>query len=184
MPTKQDAIILLNESVKSESLLRHCYSVAFAMQSYANKYEPDKKEIWFITGLLHDFDYEIFPTIPEHCIEGAKILKEKGFSDEIIEAILGHANYSGVPRISNMAKCLFAVDELSGLILALAHVRPGKFEAMDADSVKKAMKKKGFASAINRDDIELGIKELGVSKEEHFNFVVNALREHAGELGF
>ena len=186
MPTKQDAPDLLNKYVKSESLKRHCFSVAFVMEAYAKKYgqSPDEQEKWFISGLLHDFDFEIFPTIPEHCVEGSKILKELGYPQDIIEAILGHAQYSGVERKSIMAKCLFAVDELCGLIIAHAHVRPGKFEGMDSDSVKKAMKKKAFAAAINRDDREKGIAEVGVNKDEHFNLVISALRDKATKLGF
>lgn len=183
MKTRQEALTLLNESVKSDSLKKHCLSVAYAMEAYVEKFNQNKEK-FFITGLLHDFDYEIFPTIPEHCIQGSKILKEKGYPGDIIEAILGHAEYSGVPRSSIMAKCLFAVDELSGLLMALAKVRRDNFEGMDSHSVIKAMKKRGFAAAIKREDIEKGIRELGLSQDEHFMLVINALRKRKSELGF
>ncbi len=183
MPTSEEALELLKEWVKSDSLQKHCHAVAFAIEAYAEKLGENKEE-WFICGLLHDFDYERFPTIPAHVTEGIIVLNKKGYSKEIIEAIQGHAEYLNVPRKSHMAKVLFAVDELCGLVMALAKVKPDNFQTMTAESVEKAMKKKGFAAAINRDDIEKGIKELGVDKKEHFTLVINALKEHAKELGF
>ena len=182
MTTRKNALDLLHEYVKSESIRKHCYAVAAAMEAYAEKYSEDKDK-WWITGLLHDFDYEKYPTIPEHVNEGIKILREKGYEEEIIEAIQGHAEYTGIPRKSLMAKCLFAVDELSGFIVALSKVKQG-FNTMDADSVKKALKKKGFAAAINREDIKKGMNELGVNKEEHFNAVIKALKNISTDLGF
>ncbi len=181
MNTREESVKLLDEYVQSESIRRHCYAVATSMEEYAKKYGEDKDK-WWITGLLHDFDYEKYPTIPEHVTEGVKILRRNGYSEDIIEAIQGHAEYVGVPRISLMAKCLFAVDELSGFVVALARVKQG-FD-MDAESVKKALKKKGFAAAVNREDIERGIVELGVNKEEHFNLVIHALEKIKGKLGF
>lgn len=181
--SRENARALLHEYVQSESLRRHCYAVAAAMEAYAEKYSEDKNG-WWICGLLHDFDYEKYPTIPEHVTEGIKIMKEKGYSADIIEAIRGHAEYLGVPRKSMMAKCLFAVDELCGLIVALAKVKPDRFETMDAESVNKAMKKKGFAATINRDDIERGINELNVERAEHFVLVIRALMGIQKELGF
>ncbi|MBX4196023.1 HDIG domain-containing protein [Candidatus Pacearchaeota archaeon] len=177
------ALHLLHEYVTSESIRRHCYAVAASMEAYAEKYH-ESKDAWWITGLLHDFDYEKYPTIPEHVTEGVKILKAKGYLHEMIEAIQGHVDYLGVPRKSLMAKTLFAVDELSGFVVALAKVRQDRFTTMDAESVKKALKKKGFAAAINRDYIEKGIAELEVNKEEHFNLVIHALKKIQKDLGF
>lgn len=186
MKTRQDAIKLLEEYVQSLSLRRHCYSVAYSMEAYAEKLElsEEEKDKWFITGLLHDFDYEKFPTVPEHVTEGTKILRSLNCSEEIIEAIQGHAHYTGVPRKTKMAKTLFAVDELSGFVVALAHVRPGNFEGMSSSSIKKGLKKKGFAAAVNRDEIQQGISELEVNPEEHYDLVIEAQRKHSKELGF
>src|SRR3989338_1541373 len=181
MPTREDAFNLLNENVASESLRRHCLAVAHAMEAYAKKNNQDSEK-WFICGLLHDFDYEKFPN--ENNKVGVKILKEKGYDKEISQAILSHAvERTAVQRESIMDKCLFAVDELCGFLVALAKVRPDNFAGMDAKSVEKGLKKKGFAAAINREDIEKGVSELGTDREEHFNFVISALREHAKELG-
>ncbi len=181
--SRENARALLHEYVRSESLRRHCYAVAAAMEAYAEKYNDDKDQ-WWICGLLHDFDYEKYPTIPEHVTEGIKILKEKKYPEDILEAIQGHAEYLGVPRRNRMAKCLFAVDELCGLIVALAKVKPDRFDTMDAESVNKAMKKKGFAAAINRDDIERGINELTVDRVEHFALLIRALKAIQKDLGF
>lgn len=183
MASRESALNLLNEHVKSESLRRHCLAVATAMEAYAKK-RGEAKDLFWITGLLHDFDYEKYPTKEQHPFEGVKLLKEKGYPEEIQEAILGHAEYSGVPRKTILAKCLFAVDELSGLILALAKIRPGNFNGMTPESIEKAMKKKGFASGINREDIEKGIQGLGVIKEDHFLLLINAFKEKSKELGF
>ena len=181
--TRQDAINILHEYVSSDSLRRHCMAVAIAMEAYAEKYNENKDK-WWICGLLHDFDYEKYSTIPEHVTEGVRILKDKGYDKDIIEAIQGHAEYLGILRNTMMAKCLFAVDELSGFLVALAKVRQDKFETMNAESVNKGLKKKGFAAAINRDDIERGITELGLNREEHFNTVIDVFRKNSKELGF
>lgn len=181
--TRNDALNLLHEWVASESLRRHCCAVAAAMESYASVFNENPDTYW-ITGLLHDFDYEKHPTLEQHPVEGSRILKERGYPEEIIQAILGHGNHTGVPRASNMAKALFAVDELSGLLVALAKVKADNFDTMDANSVEKALKKKGFAAAIDRQDIEQGIAELGISRAEHFERVIAALKAHKAELGF
>ena len=183
MLSKENALQILHEHVQSESLRRHCLAVAYALEAYAD-YFKEEKNLWFITGLLHDFDYEQFPTSEHHPFEGVKILKEKGYPQEITDAILGHAEYSGVKRSTNLAKSLFAVDELSGIIMALAKVRLANFEGMSASSVRKALKKKEFAAAISREDIAKGIQELNVLEDQHYERVINALRDHAKELGF
>lgn len=190
---KEEAIQLLNESVKSESLRGHCRSVAAAMEGYANKWIAEEKIIgeraeivdkYWICGLLHDFDWEMHPTLEDHPAKGVEILREKGVDEDICVAILGHNEYCKVPRESLMAKTLFAVDELSGLIVALAKIRPGNFDGMSAKSIKKVMKKKDFAAAISREDIRQGIEELGVEQDEHFALVIESLEKIKGELGF
>ncbi len=228
MPTREEALSLLYEWVKSESLRRHCFSVGLAMEKYAEKYINERKlpedygnnneliknkidvnedndninnsnklisnisnnsinnqktdnnqqiiDKWFVTGLLHDFDYEKYPDINLHPKKGCEELARAGYEEDIINAILGHNKMTGVERASKMAKTLFAVDELCGLIVALSYVRPMGFEGLNAKSVGKALKKKDFAAAINRDEIEQGIKELNVNREEHFSLVIEALK--------
>lgn len=149
------------------------------MRAYAAKYGGDA-EIWGITGLLHDFDYEQFPS--EHPFKGVAILKERGYPEEIIQAILGHASFSGVPRESTMAKCLFAVDELCGFIVACALVRPTRLEGLEVKSVKKRLKEKSFAAKVNREEIAQGITELGVTEDEHISLIIKALREATLDL--
>lgn len=182
MKTREEALNLLNEYVKSESLKRHCFSVAASMESYAEKFGEDKNKFW-ICGLLHDFDWEIHPDLERHPTAGAKILREKKVDEEIVIAILGHGNHTGVKRESLMAKTLFSVDELSGFVVAIARVKNG-FENLDANSVRNAMKKKGFAAAINREDITQGILEMNVEENEHFEVVISALRRIRNDLGF
>ncbi len=182
-PNRDKAWDLLAEYTKSGSLRTHALAVEAAMRAYASKYCEDEEK-WGMCGLLHDFDYEKYPTKEGHPWAGSKILKEKGYPDDVIEAILGHADYTGVPRRSLMAKCLFAVDELSGFLVALAKVRPGKFESMTPDSVERNLKKKGFAEKISRDDIDRGIRELGADRVEHFNLAIQALKNASKELGF
>ena len=183
---------MLEEWVKSESLRRHCLGVAVCMEAYAKKKglsEPDVDK-WYICGLLHDFDWEKFPDIDTHPIKGCERLRELGYDEDIITSILSHNAKTGIKRHSDMAKTLFAVDELSGLVIALARVRPGNFDGMTPKSVKKAMKKKDFAAAINRDDIRLGMEELGldendfVARDAHFELVIKALSSVKKELGF
>ena len=186
MKTKDESLALMHEWVQSESLRKHMYAVEAAMRAYAKKYGGDE-ELWGITGLLHDFDYERFPQYnPEqqsgHPYEGIKILREQGYPEEMLNAILGHALYSGVPRTTDMAKCLFASDELCGFLVACAYLRPEKFATLNVDSVKKKLKDKSFAAKVNRDDIELGVAELGVEKDVHIQFVIEALRPIQSEI--
>jgi putative nucleotidyltransferase with HDIG domain len=180
MKTRDEALALMHEWVQSESLRKHMYCVEAAMRAYAKKYNEDE-ELWGIAGILHDFDYERFPEPnPEqktgHPFESIRILKEQEYPGEIIDAILGHALYSGVPRNSNMAKCLFAVDELCGFIVACAYMRPDKLESLELGSVKKKLKDKKFAAKVSREDIELGVAELGTDNDTHIQFVIEALK--------
>lgn len=180
MKTRQDAIRLLEEWVKSESLRKHMYCVEAAMLAYAKKYGEDE-DLWGMAGILHDFDYEKFPQPNAelktgHPFEGIKVLKEQAYPEEIIEAILGHASYSGVSRSTQMAKCLFACDELCGFLVACAYMRPDKFLSLTPDSVKKKLKDKKFAAKVSREDIGLGIAELGSDKDSHIQFVIEALK--------
>jgi len=179
--TRQDARALLNEYVSSESLIKHSLAVEAAMRAYAPVYGEDE-ELWGMCGLLHDMDFERYPD--EHPHRGVAILKERGYPKEVCEAILGHVPSTGVPRESDMAKCLYAVDELSGFIYALAHVRPTNLEGMKPKSVKKNLKKKGFAAKIDREEIEEGITALGVDRDEHIARVITALQSISEQLGF
>jgi len=158
------------------------YAVEAAMRAYARKF-GENEETWAIVGVLHDFDYEMYPTIPEHPLKGSEILKERGYSDDIRKAILGHASFSNVPRESLMAKVLFACDELCGFITAVAVIRPNKITDLEISSVKKKLKDKSFAKNVSREDIELGIKELGLPLEEHIKFVSEAMKADAERLG-
>ncbi|OIO80243.1 hypothetical protein AUJ84_04330 [Candidatus Pacearchaeota archaeon CG1_02_32_132] len=177
MKTRKESLQLLKEWVKSESLRNHCLAVASTMEGYAKKRNLDMEEIdmYWITGLLHDLDYERYPDINVHPIKGCQELRKRKYPEEIIEAILGHNNATGIKRYSLMAKTLFAVDEISGLIVALSKVRPLRFEGMNAKTVEKVMKKKDFAAAINREEIEKGIIELEVERGEHFEIVIEAV---------
>lgn len=180
---RSDALALLQEYTKSDSLLRHAYAVEQVMRKYAQKFGEDKDK-WGVTGLLHDFDYEKYPTAEEHPFVGNKILKEHGYEDEILEAIMGHADYTGVPRTTLLAKTLFACDELTGFIFAVTYVRPSKsINDVKVKSVTKKLKDKGFAAKVSRADISKGIEELGIDRAEHIQFVIDALKEKAKELG-
>ena len=153
------------------------------MRAYARKTGADE-ELWGLVGLIHDFDYEKYPTAAEHPFKGNEILKDRGYSEEIRRAIMSHAEYSGVPRVSPMEKALFACDELAGFITACALVKPGKSLAeVEAKSVRKKMKDKAFARSVNRDDITNGAADLGVELEEHIAFCIEALKPIAKELG-
>jgi putative nucleotidyltransferase with HDIG domain len=179
--TRDDAHAILSEYTKTDSLLKHAYAVEAAMQAYAEKYNEDA-ELWGVVGLLHDFDYEMFPE--EHPMKGSEILKEKGVPEEIRTAILGHADFSGVPRETLMARTLYAVDELCGFITAVTLVRPTKSVSdVKVKSVKKKMKDKSFAAKVNREEIRKGAEELGVDFDEHVQFVVQALSGVADRLG-
>ena len=158
------------------------YSVEAAMRAYAQKFGEDEEK-WAIVGLLHDFDYEMYPDAPDHPMKGSEILKEKGYSDEIRRAILGHATYSGIPRDTKMAQALFACDELCGFITACAVIRPNKISDLEVSSVKKKLKDKGWARNVSREDIALGVQELNIPFEDHIQFVINAMRNSAERLG-
>ena len=174
---------LLTEYTLSESLRKHALAVEACMRAYARKLEGDE-ELWGLVGLIHDFDYEKYPTAAEHPYKGNEILKERGYSDEIRRAIMSHAEYSGVPRVTPMEKALFACDELAGFITACALVKPGKSLAeVEAKSVRKKMKDKAFARSVNRDDIVNGAADLGVELEEHIAFCIEAMRGIAADLG-
>ena len=174
---------LLTEFTRSESLHKHALAVEACMRAYAKKLGSDEN-LWGVVGLLHDFDYEQYPSLEDHPYRGSEILKERGYSEEIRRAILSHASYTGVTRESPMEKALFACDELAGFLTACALVKPGKSLAeVEAGSVKKKMKDKAFARSVNREDIVHGAAELGVPLEEHIAFCIEAMRGIAGELG-
>jgi putative nucleotidyltransferase with HDIG domain len=174
---------LLCEYTQSESLRKHMLAVEACMRAYARKFGEDENK-WGITGLLHDFDYEKYPTPAEHPFVGNKILEERGYPEEMRRAILSHADYSGVKRESRMEKTLYACDEVSGFITASALVKPNKSLAeVEAKSVRKKMKDKAFARSVNRDDIINGAADLGVDLEEHIAFCIEAMKGIAGELG-
>ena len=176
---------LLCEYTQSESLRKHALAVEACMRAYARKFGGDEDELKYsITGLLHDFDYEKYPTAEEHPFVGNKILRERGYPEDVLRAILSHANYSGVKRESLMEKTLFACDELSGLITAATLVKPSKNIAdLDAGSVRRKMKDKAFARSVSREDISSGAAELGVELDEHITFCIAAMKGIAGELG-
>jgi len=174
---------LLCEYTQSESLRKHMLAVEACMRAYARKFGEDENK-WGITGLLHDFDYEKYPTPAEHPFVGNKILEERGCPEDVRRAILSHADYSGVKRESQMEKALYACDEVSGFITASALVKPNKSLAeVEAKSVRKKMKDKAFARSVNRDDIINGAADLGVDLEEHIAFCIEAMKEIAAELG-
>jgi putative nucleotidyltransferase with HDIG domain len=178
----------MHEYTESENLRRHMYSVETGMRAYAVHFGEDE-EAWGLVGLLHDFDYEKYPNpdhspTEEHPSFGVNLLRERGLPEPMCEAILGHAPYCGVPRESQMAKTLFAVDELSGFLVACALVRPDKsLTDLQVKSVKKKLKDKAFAKGVNREDIRQGAEELGVPLEDHVQFMIDALRPHEGLLG-
>ncbi|HFB68071.1 MAG TPA: HDIG domain-containing protein [Calditrichae bacterium] len=181
--TREEAYALLTEYTKKENLIKHALAVEAAMRAYARKFGEDE-EAWGIVGLLHDFDYEMYPSLEDHPFKGAEILREKGYPEEWIEAILGHAEHTGVPRKTNMAKALFAVDELCGFITAVALVRPDKkLDSVKVKSVKKKLKDKAFARQVSREDIRKGAEELGVDLDEHIAFVLEAMKSVADKLG-
>jgi putative nucleotidyltransferase with HDIG domain len=182
--TRDQALQIVREHVKNESLVRHMLAVEAAMAAYAGKFGEDE-ELYRVTGLLHDFDWEIHPTLEDHPLKGSQILRDRGVSEDVIRAILSHAPFTGTSRDTNMEKALFAIDELTGLITTTALVRPSKKIAeVEIKSIKKKWKDKGFAAGVNRDDVEQGAKELGVDLwEEHVPTVLKAMQEIAGDLG-
>jgi putative nucleotidyltransferase with HDIG domain len=183
MIDREGAWCLLTEFTQSESLKKHALSVEACMRAYARKLGGDV-DLWGLVGLIHDFDYEKYPTPEEHPYKGNEILQERGYSDEIRRAIMSHAEYSGVTRDTPMEKALFACDELAGFITACTLVKPSKSLAeVEAKSVKKKMKDKAFARSVNRDDITNGAADLGVDLEEHIAFCIDAMKGIAPELG-
>jgi putative nucleotidyltransferase with HDIG domain len=188
MPTRDNAWKLLCEYTQSESLRKHMLAVETCVRAYARKNNADE-ETWGLAALLHDFDYERWPNAEhspdkDHPAAGAKILRELGYSEEIIRAILSHADYSGVRRESRLAHTLFACDELAGFLTACSYVRPSKsILDLEVDSVKKRLKDKAFARGVNRDDVRKGAEELGIPIEEHIAFCIAAMRENADTLG-
>jgi len=183
MLDRDDALALMHEYTESLSLRRHMLAVEAAMRAYARNWGEDELK-YGIVGLLHDFDYERWPDPPDHPLKGAAILKERGYPDDVIYAIKSHADYlTDCPRVSRLDKTLYACDELAGFITACAMVRPERLAGMQASSVKKKLKAKGFAASINRDDITRGAADLGVELDEHIQFVIDAMAAEAGELG-
>lgn len=181
--TRNEAFDLLCEYTKTDALRKHALAVEAAMAAYAEKFGADR-EAWSVVGLLHDFDYEMYPQYPEHPLKGSEILKERGISEELLRAILSHVPATNIPRESPLAKALFASDELSGFIMAVAVIRPNKIADLEVSSVKKKLKDKAFARAVSREDIVKGAEDLGVPMDEHIGFVIAALKSRAGELGF
>ena len=181
--TRDEAWELLNKYTKKEGLIKHARAVEALMRAYARKFSEDE-DAWGIVGLIHDFDYEMYPTKDDHPYRGSEILEKMGFPEEYRRAILGHADYTGVPRNTLLAKTLFAVDELAGFITAVTLVRPSKkLEEVKVKSVKKKFKDKAFAASVSREDIQTGIEELGVEQDEHIQFCIDAMKSVADELG-
>ncbi|MHB0957360.1 MAG: HDIG domain-containing metalloprotein [Pirellulaceae bacterium] len=180
---RQQAWALLAEYTQNENLRRHMLAVEAAMRAYADRFGEDAEK-WGVVGLLHDFDYERWPNPPDHPLQGAAILAQRGYPEDVIYAIKSHADYLvDCPRRSLMDKTLYACDELSGFLAACAFVRPEGLVGMQAQSVRKKMKQKSFAAAVNRDDLVRGAAELGVELQEHIQFVIEALSPHAQALG-
>src|SRR5450759_4612520 len=188
LPSRADTLALMHDYTASESLRKHMLAVEGAMRAYAQKFGEDE-ERWGTVGLIHDFDYERFPnnahsSTEEHPSEGVRILRAKGYPEDILQAILGHAQYCNTPRESRMAKTLFAVDELTGLITATALVRPTKsVHEVEAKSVRKKMKDKAFARGVSREDVVNGAEALGVDLDEHIAVVIGAMQRSASALG-
>lgn len=188
LPSRAEALALMQEYTASDSLRKHMLAVEAAMRAYADKFGEDP-ERWGLAGLMHDFDYERYPNAAhsptdEHPSHGVHLLRERGWPEDVLQAILGHATYTGTPRETPMAKTLFAVDELTGLITATALVKPSRsLDEVDARSVRKKMKDKGFARGVNREDVIEGARELGVDLDEHIQLVIDAMRREARALG-
>lgn len=180
--TRPEALDLLFEFTKTDSLRKHALAVEAAMRAYARKFGEDEEK-WGIVGLLHDFDYEMHQHVPDHPLKGSEILKERGYPEDVRTAILSHVPQMNIPRETPMAKTLLACDELCGFIIACAMVRPNKLRDLHASSVKKKLKDKAFARTVSREDIQQGIAEMRVEADAHIQFVVDALASIAGELG-
>ncbi len=181
-PTREQAWETLTKYTQSEALRRHALAVEAAVAAYARKFGEDE-ELWRVTALLHDFDYEIHPTLDKHPQDGAPILRDEGYPEEVVEGVLSHAEHLGLSRDTLLKKTLFACDELSGFIHACGLVRPDGIETLEPRSVRKKLKQPSFASGVNRDDVYKGAELLGVELDEHIAFVTEALRPIARELG-
>jgi putative nucleotidyltransferase with HDIG domain len=181
-PSREQAWETLTRYTQSEALLRHALAVEAAVAAYAREQGGDE-ELWRVTALLHDFDYEMHPTLDRHPQDGAPILREEGYPEEVVEAVLSHAQHLGLPRDTPLKKALFACDELAGFVHACGLVRPDGIETLEPKSVKKKLKQPSFAAGVNRDDVYQGAEELGVELDEHIRFVIGALRPIAPELG-
>jgi len=180
---RQEAWEIVTEFIKNPNLRSHMLAVEAGMRAYARRFGEDEEQ-WAVVGLLHDFDWEIHPQLPEHPIEGARILRQRGVPEDLVQSVLSHADFTGVPRTRLREKALFAIDELTGLITAVALVRPNKsLLDVDVKSIKKKWKDKAFARGANREDIERGTAELGIPLEEHIQVVLEAMKEIATELG-
>jgi putative nucleotidyltransferase with HDIG domain len=183
VPDRAEALALLEEYTQSESLRRHALGVEAAVRGYARQFGEDEA-LWSATALLHDFDYERWPSADDHPFKGAAILRERGYAETLVRAILSHADYSGVPRESRLEHVLYACDEMSGFVTACALVRPSKsILDLEVASVKKRMKDKAFARAVSRDDLRRGAEEIGLPLEEHIANVIAFMREAADVLG-
>jgi putative nucleotidyltransferase with HDIG domain len=181
--TREDAWMLVNEYTRNQNLIKHMLAVEAGMRAYA-RYFGEDEETWGIAGLLHDFDYEKHQTIPDHPMKGAEILRERAWLAEIVDAVLSHADETGVPRNTKMRQALYAVDELTGLIVAVALVRPSKnIKDVDLSAVKKKWGQSRFAAGVNREDIEKGAEALGVELDDHIRKVLEAMQGIAGGLG-
>jgi putative nucleotidyltransferase with HDIG domain len=183
IPDRDEAMALLTEHTQNEALIKHALAVEAAMRYYAKLFGEDEA-VWGVVGLIHDFDYEKHPTLDEHPFKGAEILRARGYDETLVRAVLSHARHTKVPRESRLEKTLFAVDELCGMVTAVALVRPSKKLAdVEVSSVKKKLKDKAFARAVNRDDITEGARELGVDLDTHIGHVVKAMQGISGGLG-
>jgi putative nucleotidyltransferase with HDIG domain len=181
---RAEGLALVREFVRNENLVRHMLAVEAAMRFYARKFSEDE-EIWGLTGLLHDFDWEIHPTLDEHPQAGASILRERGVPEGIIHGILSHADHTGVPRQSQMEKALYACDEITGLITAVALVRPSRsLDDLEVKSVRKKWKDRAFAAGANRKEIEKAVEEFGLDLWQHVGNVIQAMRPIGPDLGF
>lgn len=181
--TRDEAIEILFEYTKSDALRKHAFAVEACMIAYAEKFGEDVNE-YSVTGILHDFDYEMYPQAPDHPLKGSEILRAKGVDEKIIKAILGHASYTNVERDTLLAKTLFACDELAGFITAVTYVRPNKtIDEVEVKSVLKKLKDKAFARNVSREDIIKGAEELGIPLEEHIAFCIDAMKKRKEILG-
>jgi putative nucleotidyltransferase with HDIG domain len=183
IPDRNETMALLAEYTKNDNLIKHALAVEAAMRYYARQFGEDE-ELWGVVGLIHDFDYEKHPTLEEHPFKGAEVLRAKGYDETLVKAVLSHARHTNVPRETRLEKTLFAVDELCGMVTAVALVRPSKQIAeVTVSSVKKKLKDKAFARSVNREDITEGARELGVDLDTHIGNVIAALQGISGDLG-